>query len=208
MNPSISENRMNSDEAVSLVDEAILAAENDRLLPANFPKNVIPLFAELGKTLREEESIEFHPPKGRSKVTYNTLVRERLLARGTREYQDMVTVSGEMRGTQLDGNRFTLRLQDGTNVSGKFQPDQETAITDALREHTSCRAEIQGLGIFGPDGLLKRIETVEQLYIRLTLGERSFDARRPANLGGSSCSRRSHPLGSMGEVTQRRLEAP
>lgn len=164
------------DEAVALVDEAILAAEKDRLLPANFPKNVIPLFEELGKTLREGESIEFYPPAERSKVIYTTVVRERLLARGTGEYQDAVTVSGEMRGTQLDGNRFTLRLQDGTNVSGKFQPDQETAITDALRDHASCRVEIQGLGIFDPDGLLKRIETVEQLHIRPTLGESPFDA--------------------------------
>ena len=59
------------DEAATLLDEAMNAAANDQLLPAGFPKNVIPLFDDLGKTLCEDETIEFSPARGGTKIIYS-----------------------------------------------------------------------------------------------------------------------------------------
>ena len=41
------------DKAAELVDAAISAANDDRLLPEALPANVVPLFREFGRTLRE-----------------------------------------------------------------------------------------------------------------------------------------------------------
>ena len=46
------------DLAVELVNSAITAANNDQALPEDLPGVIIPLFADFGKGLREDESIE------------------------------------------------------------------------------------------------------------------------------------------------------
>ncbi|PIW64943.1 MAG: hypothetical protein COW13_00200 [Candidatus Omnitrophica bacterium CG12_big_fil_rev_8_21_14_0_65_50_5] len=163
------------DEAAALLDEAMNAAAADQLLPAGFPKNVIPFFDDLGKTLREDESIEFSPARGGAKIIYTREVRDRLLKRSANEYSDQLNVHGEIRAASLDGNRFTVRQDDGTKVEGRFQPEQEVIVTDALREHVSCRVEIQGVGFFSADGILRRIDRVDRLVVR-RLGEQSYDS--------------------------------
>lgn len=164
------------DEAAGLIDEAIRAGADDRMLPQEFPKTVIPLFENLGKALKEDESIEFFPPRerGGSKAVYSLVVRRRLLARMVDEYSDRVKVVGEVRRASIDGNRFAVRQDDGVTIEGKFQSEQEAQITEALHEHSSCRVEVRGKGTFGADGVLKRIDEVDSLAVR-RLDEMPFD---------------------------------
>ena len=49
------------DEAVSIVAEAIQAADADQPLPEKLPRNIIPLFDSYGRTLLEDESFEQKP---------------------------------------------------------------------------------------------------------------------------------------------------
>jgi hypothetical protein len=164
------------DEAAGLIDQAIRAGAEDRMLPQEFPKNVIPLFESLGKSIREDESIEFLPPRerGGTSAVYTHVVRSRLLARMVDEYSDRVKVTGEVRRASIDGNRFAVRQDDGITIEGKFQPEQEAQITEALHEHSSCRVEVSGKGTFGADGILKRIDEVDALVVR-RLDEISYD---------------------------------
>lgn len=167
------------DEAVALLEESMKAAAEDKRFPDVFPKNVIPLFDGLGKTLRGDESIEFSSARGRMSVVYTIEVRERILKRTANEYTDRIKIQGEIRSASIDGNSFTIRQDDGAKISGRFQHDQEIIITDALREHSSCRVEIQGTGFFGTDGGLKRIDEVEKLEVH-RVGEQIYDsAARP-----------------------------
>ena len=164
------------DEAAGLIDEAIKAGAEDRMLPPEFPKSVLPLFENLGKSIREDESIEFLPPRERGgpSALYTHVVRRRLLARLVDEYSDRVNVIGEVRRASIDGNRFAVRQDDGVTIEGRFLPEQEAIITEALHEHSSCRVEISGKGTFGPDGFLKRIDEVDALVVR-RLDEFSYD---------------------------------
>jgi hypothetical protein len=164
------------DEAAAIIDEAIKAGAEDRMLPTAFPKQALPLFEDLGKSLREDESIEFSPApeRGGSNVVYTLAVRKKLLSRLTEEYTDRVTIAGEVRRASLDGNRFAVRQDDGTTVEGRFQPEQEAKITEALHEHATCRVEVLGSGTFGPDGVLKRIDQVDHLVVR-PLGDVIYD---------------------------------
>src|SRR5713101_2053628 len=156
------------DEAARVLEEAIDAASADSPLPSDFPKNVIPLFEQLGKTLEANDSIEFEPPRGaraRKKVVYTQQTRTRMVERATDEYTDAVSVSGEIRAADLDGGNFSLRREDGSKVFGKFSPEHEAQITEALKEHQSCSLQVEGAATFFPDGQIKRIEKVDKLRI-------------------------------------------
>lgn len=164
------------DEAAVLIDEAIKAGAEDRMLPSSFPKFVLPLFESLGKSLREDESMEFSPQSqnGNEKIVYTHVVRNKLLARITSDYTDTVTIVGEVRRASIDGNRFSVRQDNGTTVEGRFQSEQEATITEALHEHASCRVEIVGRGTFDTDGELKRIDQVDGLIVR-RLDQMTYD---------------------------------
>ena len=161
------------DEAVALLNEAIEAASQDKVLPTKLPKNVMPLFKDLGKTLREDEAIEFSG-KSNSRVTYTKMVQSRMLTRIVGEYTDQINILGEVRLASIDGNRFTIRQEDGSKVEGHFDAEQEFLITEALREHNICRLEIHGIGIFDANGLLKVIERINEIAIR-RLGDQTYD---------------------------------
>lgn len=162
------------DQAVEVVTDAIEAAADDRALPDALPKNVIPLFENYGKTLRPDETIELKPAT-RNKITrYSSKERERLARLVGTSYEDVIDLTGEIRAADLDGSNFTLKLTDGTKISGKFSPEQETLITDVLREHTQRWLHVKGRAEFSPNGQMKRLITIEALDVQVA-GERRFD---------------------------------
>lgn len=162
------------DEAVALVVDSIDALSADRPIPQTFPKNVIPLFAEYGQTLHDDERIILKPAKENVKVCYSS--RERTLFSGLIKagYEDKIDLIGEIRAADLDGSNFTLRLGDGSKILGKFLPEHENIIIEGLREHTSRRLHIKGIAEFLPEGNFKRIVTITHLSIQ-PIGEVPYD---------------------------------
>ena len=57
------------DEAVELVADSVELVSKDKPFPHDFPKNVIPLFSEYGRTLRADEIIELKPAKRKQPST-------------------------------------------------------------------------------------------------------------------------------------------
>ena len=161
------------DEAVTLVTDAVNAADADQPLPEALPKNVIPLFDGYGKTLREDESFELHPYGSQKKAAYTSKSRGRLLDFCAAGYSDRVDLTGEVRAVDLGGS-FTVRLDDGVKVPARFSTEQEDLVTEALREHASRRLRVTGTAEFNPDGKIKAITAIADLEIR-PVGEVAFD---------------------------------
>jgi hypothetical protein len=163
------------DEAVDLVAESITATDEDRPLPEGLPKTVMPLFADYGKTLRSDERIVQKLPSQSKLVRYTAKVRERIITWTQKDYEDRINLAGEVRSADVDGLNFTLRIDDGTKIPGKFQPAQEKQFTDALCEHASRRLRIIGRADFSAaDGKPKRIISVE-LVQDYAADEEAFD---------------------------------
>jgi hypothetical protein len=154
------------DQAVILVADSIESVSKDKPVPEIFPKNVLPLFSEYGRTLRPDERIEIKPAKKNLTVCYSSKERAHLVELVQAGYEDIVQLVGEIRAADLDGGNFALRIADDTKVIGKFSPEQETTIVEALREHASRRLYIKGRGEFLSDGKLKRIITITDLSIK------------------------------------------
>jgi hypothetical protein len=154
------------DEAAVLLQQSISAAEHAEGAPTHLPRSIIPLFDELGRTLRDDEFLLISSGSGTDQARYDKVVKQRILAWGSLPYPDDVDLIGEVRATDLDGLRFTLRLSDGRKVTGRFKPEHETVILEALGEHFSRRIHIKGTGEFAPeDGKLKQIINVEWIEV-------------------------------------------
>jgi hypothetical protein len=81
-------------------------------------------------------------------------------------YSAAVDLTGEVRGADLDSRRFTLRLLDGRNVPGRFKPQQEALVVEALGEHAGRRLRVVGIADFmHEDGSLQQITSVERFEL-------------------------------------------
>jgi hypothetical protein len=154
------------DQAAQLLEQTIQAAGYQESVPAQLPRIIIPLFDELGKTLREDEIIFVSAGTRTKEARFDRTIKERILAWGASTYLDEIDLTGEVRATDLDGAKFTLRLPDETKVTGRFKPEHETVILEALSDHSSRRIRIKGTGEFVPaDGTLKQIVKTEWLEV-------------------------------------------
>lgn len=157
------------DEAVSLIDQSIAAANVDDLLPTGFPSNVIPLFREFGKTLRDDEVLFTRARGASSEAPYTAKARRRLAEWVEASYEDLVDVIGEVRMANVGPGRFALQLETGgtlTLVEGKYSQADETKVLDALHEHRTARLRVRGVGDFGTsDRMLKRFSRVDSVEL-------------------------------------------
>lgn len=152
------------DQAADLLESTIECADADRPLPAELPKNVIPLFDEFGRTLREKEAIGIRSVRRNAEVRFTQELRGRLSRIAEGDYEDSVDVVGEVRAADLDGFSFALREDDGNKIRGFFAAEQETLFTEALRDHAVRRLRVIGVGEFsGASGRLKVIRKVTDL---------------------------------------------
>ena len=153
------------DKAAVIIEASIEAAAQDRPMPENLPRLVLPQFAQFGKTLAEEDSIFARARKRATEVRYTSKVRQRIISFLEPVYEDVIDITGEVRLADLDGCNFALRKDDGRKVPGKFDPEQEALITEALRDHATSRLRVRGVAEFSrPDGALKRIVRIEDIH--------------------------------------------
>lgn len=157
------------DEAVGLIDQTIRAANDDDLLPVGLPSNVIPLFRDFGKTLREDEVLFVRGRDSASEAPYTAKARQRLADWVEPGYEDIVIVSGEVRMANVGPGRFALQVDRAGSpavIEGRFSPEDESKVLEALRQHRSARLQVKGLGEFGTaDRLLKRFSRVDQVEL-------------------------------------------
>jgi hypothetical protein len=154
-------------QAVDLVESGMEAAEEDRPLPDAFPKNVLPLFDYFGRTLGDRDFIQVKSPKRERPARFTSEVRERLMGLEDRTYEDSVELTGEVRLADLDGLNFVIRLDDKTKIPGKFEPEHEPKIIEALKDHTTCRLKIKGLGQFSQrDAALKKVVQIAEIEVK------------------------------------------
>lgn len=154
------------DEAAIVLEEAIRAAGKREGVPSDLPRSIIPLFEELGKTLHQDEYLLLAATEAERPVRYDSSAKQWILGWASSSYDDMIDLKGEVRATDLDGLKFTLRIEDGQKVIGRFKPEHEAVILEALGEHTSRSMRVVGTGQFAPeDGALKQIVEVERIEI-------------------------------------------
>ena len=134
-------------------------------MPDALPSDVIPLFQSFGKTLRADEVL-FTRSRHRSKeAPYTAKARKRLAEWVGPTYEDVVDVFGEVRMANVGPGTFTLQLDGSeTLVGGRFSPEQESEVLDALRDHRVVRLRVQGTAEFATsDRQIRRFSRVDKV---------------------------------------------
>ncbi|MDP2141533.1 MAG: hypothetical protein Q8L20_12050 [Gammaproteobacteria bacterium] len=164
------------DEAAELIDATIAAANADELLPEALPSNVIFLFKDFGKSLAEDEVLFTRSRHGLTEAAYTSKARKRLAEWVGPTYEDVVDVTGEVRMANLGPGTFSLQLEGtGVLVVGRFNPQQESDVLDALRNHQSRRLRVQGIAEFSTgDRQIKRFSRIDTVGPEAVQGQ-GFD---------------------------------
>jgi hypothetical protein len=156
------------DEAAVLLQFSIQSASRSEGPPRTLPRSIIPLFQEFGKALRSEEFIVIASGTSPSGARYDSRVKTHIMSWVSGTYRDPIELTGEVRGTDLDGLKFMLRLTDGRKVPGRFEPNQEQVVLEALNQHAKRRLRVIGEGEFSPDDgsllqivMIHRVELIE-----------------------------------------------
>lgn len=152
------------DEAAELVDASISAANDDKLLPETLPANVVVLFKEFGKSLRDDEVLFTRARHSQSEASYSAKARKRLSEWVGPSYDDVVDVAGEVSMANVRGS-FALTLQEtGAIVNGRFSAEQEERVLEALKNHRTARLRVTGVGEFSThDRALKRFVRIDDV---------------------------------------------
>lgn len=168
------------DEAAALVDAAIGAADRDDLLPEQLPSNVIPLFANFGRTLRDDEVLFTRARGSNSEAAYTPKARAVLAQWVGPTYEDKVELVGEVRMANLGPGAFRLQIaESGAQVEGRFDATQEALVLDALKNHRNVRLRITGTAEFATrDRQIKRLVRIDEVGLA-PAAPGSFDESAP-----------------------------
>jgi hypothetical protein len=90
-----------------------------------------------------------------------------------------VEFCGEVRAADLDDRSFSFRLDDGTKIVAPLNPEQEEAITEALRGHATRRLRLSGHGEIARNRKIKRLISVESVSMEATDTRRIVSEARP-----------------------------
>jgi hypothetical protein len=160
-------------EAIAVARHAFRALETDEPLPDDFPKHLAPEYTKFGQHLVEDESIEVITEQAEP-ASVTPLTRSRWAAFTETAHESLVDVTGEVLEADVRQGRFQVWLDEKTGVTVTFSPDQEELVTNALKDHRTCRLQVKGKGEFSPQGKLLRVREVEGLRLQ-PVGERLYD---------------------------------
>jgi hypothetical protein len=176
----------------ALIDEAILAADGDELLPAALPRNVIQLFREFGRSLFESETLFVQSRHRAAPAPYTAKARQRLADWTEATYEDVVDATGEVNMANVRGGAFEMTLLAGQPpVKGKFTEVQEAEVLNALQSHATTRLRVRGVGEFSQsDRQLRRLLRVDFVAAATTTEPAFVEGIKPiwqtvAELGAS-----------------------
>lgn len=162
-------------QAVKLVAEVIEAGGNDQPFPREFPKRLLVLFKEYGSSLLEGERIEQQPSGWNRSVIMDRRVRENIARRIEASHDAEIDLVGTVTMARVNKPRMSLQLSDGQEIEAVFRPEHEKVIVSALKDHTTTKIRVVGLGQFSETGALQRIVEIRRI-VPLPHGEIPFDS--------------------------------
>lgn len=168
------------DDAADILDDAVQAATNGAPPPSDFPSPVIRQLGEFGKTLGDADCVGLKSRRHTSVALFDKVAKERILGWAEPTYYDEIDYVGEIRAADLDGSKFSIRVEGGRKITGVFNTEQERAVMEALSHHDTQKLRIKGQAEFYThDGKAKRISRVDELQAVNVLAEEGGDRDVP-----------------------------
>lgn len=156
------------EQARGAIVGAIDAAEHDQSITNHLPDGLLGYFDRLGRSLRDEETIEFDPNNVERPARLNRLTRRKLLLASSqvREMTEEVTLRGAVPETDQAKMSFELHIIDGPRVSAPIALHHLDNVLEAFNGYRDgVRVMVQGIGRFNRNGRIQSIESIEHISI-------------------------------------------
>lgn len=154
------------EEAREAVIEAIDAASSRREI--SLPEPLLAYFDRLGRSLREDEAIEFNSAKSGKSVRFDKATRRTLLlaSSSVEELTDATTIRGFIPEADQARKSFEIATVDGRKIAGPLTAEHRETILEAFNGYRNRqRVAIDCIGRFNRASKLVGIEAIEQITL-------------------------------------------
>ena len=151
------------DQALERVLDVIGGAESGGYAEKLLPKNLLAYFDQFGRSLHDDEQIEFLSSKTKKTIVYNKQVRKTLVLKSANFYKSEESIRGSMSELNLEAKTFTLRLINNNKVVGHFNDELKTAALAALEAYGESLVKIDGATVRDQSDTLRSIEQVTRI---------------------------------------------
>lgn len=127
------------------------------------PKSLLAYFDQFGRSLRDDERVEFVRDAANDTVTYDNRVRKTLVLKSATVYRTEESVRGSMSELDVKHLTFTLELVDGQRVIGQFSEELRDAAQNALQAYGESLVMVEGAVVRDHLDNRKRIEQVTRI---------------------------------------------
>lgn len=147
------------DRVLETIEAASLGQSVENLLP----KSLLAYFDRFGRSLRDDEQVEFTRETAQTKVVYDHRVRKTLVLKSAAVYRTEESVRGAMSELNLENRTFTLKLIGGEKVIGHFSDELRDAAHGALGAYGESLVMVEGAVVRDQSDNRKRIEQVTRI---------------------------------------------
>lgn len=141
----------------------IEAAGRGQPIEGLLPKWLLAYFDQFGRSLRDDERVEFVREAASDTVVYDNRVRKSLVLKSATVYRTEESVRGSMSELNLENKTFTLKLIDGERVTGHFSEELRDAAYSALQTYGESLVMVEGAVVRDEMDNRKRIEQVTRI---------------------------------------------
>ncbi|MDE0206497.1 MAG: hypothetical protein OXP66_10780 [Candidatus Tectomicrobia bacterium] len=147
---------------------AVDAAAQGRPVGRALPGQALSYFDKIGRSLKDEEALEFANPDGRVTATLTRHIRQ-LLVRESSEvkvFTEELTARGVVPEADQDEMTFEIQLLDGRKVKAPIAPQHLDTIREAYNGYKDgLHVLFQGIGRFNRNDRLLGFDSIEHLSI-------------------------------------------
>lgn len=147
-------------QARNLIADCIAAP--DSALPADFPKELLAHFNQLGRSLREDEAMELPLDglAGAARLTQEK--RKQLVLAADQVYERDVSLTGYIEEVDFARSTFRMKLADGSQVNVPM-PDSFHNVARSYGGRTRHQVTVAGVGTYDSWDHLQKIVSVDSL---------------------------------------------
>lgn len=164
------------DEARDVISQCFQAANDNRVVPELFPRELLWRFNTIGQNLRSDESIEWRSPDTEQGPRFDHEIRKRLILSSSTTYQQAISVVGRVVAHDEERRRFDVRLRDGQRISATFDAELLSTVRSVLAASDPV-VQLSGVGEFDSSDRLKAVARTYELVLVSNEVDPDIDAR-------------------------------
>ena len=170
---NINDNQLFSDhqqyfnEARDAIVDAIESASNNTNITDFLPPNLLAYFDRLGRSLRNDEEIEFSNSNNQKTAHLNKTTRRKLvLSSQVQKITEEIDLAGSIPEADQARMKFEFQVLGGPKVIAPIESQHLDTIIEAFRKYKDgYKIRVRGVGIYDRSNKLQEIESIDHLNI-------------------------------------------